>query len=421
MTKNVFYFILLIYVHCKYCFPLKKTREICVVFKSMILLRRKVQACKTNFTCKPSSFSTRVTALTVSAHDFYRGYLPLKNMVARRRLSVADRGRALALLNEGYGVTEVGRRLGVTWSVISRLRDRFIQTGTVQERRRSGRPRVTSRREDRYVVNTTLRDRFLTAPRVRGMLQAATNTNVSVSTIRNRLREGNIRSRRPAVRPRLTQAHRARRLGWARIHSRWIYAQWSNLIFTDESRFNLSTNDGRIRVWRRRGERYADATVREHDRYGGGSVMVWGGINHHQRTPLYRVDGNLTGIRYRDEILRPLVIPALQAIGPNAVLMDDNAPCHRARIVNNFIQAHNVTRMVWPAVSPDMNPIQHVWDILGRRVRENQPPAANRDALFQQLQQEWQQIPQADLRRLLRSMGRRCQACIDANGGHTRY
>ena len=101
--------------------------------------------------------------------------------------------------------------------------------------------------------------------------------------------------------------------------------------------------------------------------------------------------------------------------------MDDNAPCHRSRIVNNFIQANNVTRMVWPALSPDMNPIEHVWDILGRRLRENHPPAANRDALFRQLQQEWQQIPQAELRRLLRSMGRRCQACINENGGRTRF
>ena len=63
-------------------------------------------------------------------------------MVARRRLSDTERGRALALLNEGYGVVEVGRRLGVTWSVIGRLRDRFNQTGTVRERQRSGRPRV---------------------------------------------------------------------------------------------------------------------------------------------------------------------------------------------------------------------------------------------------------------------------------------
>ena len=70
-------------------------------------------------------------------------------MVARRRLSDTERGRALALLNEGYGVVEVGRRLGVTWSVVGRLRDRFNQTGTVRERQRSGRPSVLKRKISR--------------------------------------------------------------------------------------------------------------------------------------------------------------------------------------------------------------------------------------------------------------------------------
>ena len=86
-------------------------------------------------------------------------------MVARRRLSDTERGRALALLNQGYGVVEVGRRLGVTWSVVGRLRDRFNQTGTVRERQRSGRPRVTTRRTivPRYIVNVALRRRFVTA------------------------------------------------------------------------------------------------------------------------------------------------------------------------------------------------------------------------------------------------------------------
>ena len=121
--------------------------------------------------------------------------------------------------------------------------------------------------------------------------------------------------------------------------------------------------------------------------------MELGGINHHQRTALYRVDGNLTGVRGRDEILRPLVIPALQAIGPYELSMDDNAPCHRPRVTINFTLAKNVIRMVCPAIQSDMNPIEHVWGVLGRCVRENQPPAADRDAIFQQLQQDGNRHP----------------------------
>ncbi len=81
------------------------------------------------------------------------------------------------------------------------------------------------------------------------------------------------------------------------------------MLFTDESRFCLRRADGRERVYRRRGERYADACVRQVDRYGGGSVMVWGGISFNNRTELVIVDGNLTAQRYCDEIITPVVVP----------------------------------------------------------------------------------------------------------------
>ena len=74
----------------------------------------------------------------------------------------------------------------------------------------------------------------------------------------------------------------------------WTRQQWGRVLFSDESWFTLSFNDGRIRVWRRQGERYADATVREHNRYGSGSVMVLGGMNLGTQTPLIRVDGIVT-------------------------------------------------------------------------------------------------------------------------------
>ena len=342
-------------------------------------------------------------------------------MPARQRLSNTDRGRAIAWYQEGIGLREIGRRLGVSHPVIMRLRDRWLNTGRVEEQPGRGRTRSTTRQQDRFIVITCLRDRSATARVLRDQLRHASNVNISTQTVRNRLHESNLRSRSPAVRPILTPAHRAHRRAWAARHRRWTRDEWATVLFTDESRFTLRFNDGRVRVWRRPGERYVDAAVREHDRYGGGSVMVWGGFSLRHRTPLHRVEGRLTGATYRDTILRPLVMPTLRAVGQGAQFQDDNAPCHRAAIVNQFLQVQQVTRLDWPARSPDLNPIEHLWDVLGRRVRDHNPPAATVDQLFQLLEQEWRAIPQDILHRLVHSMRRRCDACLNANGGHTRY
>ena len=213
--------------------------------------------------------------------------------------------------------------------------------------------------EDRYITNMALRQRTTTARRLRDNLRTATGTRVSDQTIRNRLRASNLRCRRQAVRPPLLPLHRTARRHWCTLHLWWQRVHWGRVMFTDESRFSIQFNYGRVRVYRRPGECFADVNVRQRHRFGGGSVMVWGGISIHHRTPLYVVDGNLTGIHYLNEIIRPLVLPGLQQIGGGAVLQDDNARPHRARVVTDFLRQQGIARMDWPAYSPDLAPIEH--------------------------------------------------------------
>ncbi|KAI3370992.1 hypothetical protein L3Q82_023645, partial [Scortum barcoo] len=169
-----------------------------------------------------------------------------------------------------------------------------------------------------------------------------------------------MRARCPQVGVVLTAQHRAGRLVFAREHQDWQIHHWRPVLFTDESRFTLSTCDRRDRVWRRRGGTFC--CLQHSSSMTGlavGSVMVWDGISLGGRTALHVLArGSLTAIRYRDEILRPLVRPYAGAVGPGFLLMQDNARPHVAGVCQQFLQDEGIDAMDWPARSPDLNPIE---------------------------------------------------------------
>ena len=171
--------------------------------------------------------------------------------------------------------------------------------------------------------------------------------------------------------------------------------------------------DGRSRVYRRVGERYADACVIQRRYFSGCSVMVWGGVKERGRTLLVVDAGYLTGRRY--------VIPFIQAQANNVTFQQDNARPHIVRVVRDYLTHQHVDVLPWPAVSLDLSPIEHVWDEMERRLRHLQ----NQPVTLVEMGPAWihicNNIPQAFFNTLIKSMRRRCQACINANDGHTRY
>ena len=274
------------------------------------------------------------------------------------RLNQNQRIHALTMLACGDNVSNVSRAFGCHRNTIIRLRQ---QTGGVADRRRL---RVTNPRTDRFITLMHLRHRFQTATR------SARQYGISKQTVLRCLRQTQqpIRPRRPYVGQVLTVRHRAAWLQWAQWHFRRGRQQWARVLFSDESRFNLSHHDGRIRVFRRRGERFANNCLIERDQCGGGIVMVWGDIMGRRKTNFIVVQGNLNAQGYINQILQPEAVPFLQRHGP-AILMHDNARRHVARICRQFLNRNNINILPWPAVSPDMNPIEHIWDYLGRKVQ----------------------------------------------------
>ncbi|GFU07181.1 transposable element Tcb2 transposase [Trichonephila clavipes] len=159
--------------------------------------------------------------------------------------------------------------------------------------------------------------------------------------------------------------------------------------------FSLSSDCRRQLIWRESGTAYRPENIQEKDRYPTCSIMVWAGIMINGRMSLHWVaNGTMTGQRYIDEVLLPHVRLFRGAVGDKFVFMDDNATCHRTIAVQDCLDSDGIQRLVWPARSPDLNPIENVWDALGRQVAGRNYPPTNKNTLIRALTEEWDKLPQ---------------------------
>ncbi|GFX20701.1 transposable element Tcb2 transposase [Trichonephila clavipes] len=201
--------------------------------------------------------------------------------------------RVVGRLEGGQTQAEVAQAFGVSQNVISRIWNRFLETGSAGRRPGQGSRRATKPNEDRYFVLKARRHRNMNATLPQQHLRSATGTMVSTQTVRKRLHDVGLYARRPLVCVRLTSRHRRDRREWATEHVNWRRNEWSNVLFSDESRFSLHPDNKHIFIWRDHGSRNNPAFVHESVRFCGGGVLVYGGISIDGRTDLYIIRDEL--------------------------------------------------------------------------------------------------------------------------------
>lgn len=333
------------------------------------------------------------------------------------QLTDFKKGRLCGLLEAGMSIRDVAQRMEISTKTVQKWWNQYLNEGNVKRKIGSGRPSQTTVRQKAALVLKVKRNRFKPVTKLGQEWITENNLNCSLRTARRIALKAGYKSCYPAIRIPLGHHHRIARLQWARDHQQWR-DDWRTILWTDESRFALDFHDGRIRVRRLKNERYADCCILEHDRYGGGSLMVWAGIWWNNRTEIVVIPGTMTGARYLNEIVRPHVLPTVQE--NNLTLQQDNARPHTARIVMAELDAIEV--LPWPARSPDLSPIEQLWDEVGRRLRDNyELPAVNVNQLADRIRHEWNSIPQETIQHLILSMPRRLTECIEKRGGHTSY
>ncbi|CAH1992550.1 unnamed protein product [Acanthoscelides obtectus] len=206
---------------------------------------------------------------------------------------------------------------------------------------------------------------------------------------------------------------------WCRQRSLWDQ-EWNSIVFSDESRFYSGMHDGHARVRRRRGERRNPQFFVERHVHHTVGVMVWGATAYGSRSPLIFIRGNINAQRYIHVVLDPHLLAYLDTLA-DPTFQQDNARPHVARVTIDFFQHNDVTLLPWPPRFPNLSPIEHVWNMMGRRLLNLQRPPQTLEALQEELVVAWNEIPQEDIDHLIRSMPRRVGECVAHQGASTHY
>ncbi|GFY36521.1 transposable element Tc1 transposase [Trichonephila clavipes] len=271
------------------------------------------------------------------------------------QLSEFERGLIIGMKTAGCSTRRVAGQVDRSECAVRNCWEQWTREGTHARKTGSGATRKTTRREDRRIVRQALVDHTAT----RSTIRADVGVAIVPQTISRHLAEGNFKSRRPFRALPLTPEHRQLRLQWCQARSMWNVTNWQKVVFSDESRFVLGTDDNRVRVWRHPGS-------------------------------------FLNGL-------------------PGAIFQQDNARLHTARVAQDFL--HRFQTLPWPASSPDLSPVEHVWDQLKRQM----PSCQSVHDLELAVQDLWVHLLQDNIRCLINSMPDRVVACIAAGGGPTRY
>ena len=296
-----------------------------------------------------------------------------------------------------------------------------LKTGLGLDRKiGSGKKQALSEDQKQKVKKLVLKAPFDAPLKTYNASDLALSNPISRQTICRALNEQDINCRIAAHKPRLTEQHRASRLNLTTKWVEYLPEFWENVIFSDESKFNIAGSDGSKKVWRENGTRYQKENLLMTEKFGGGkSIMVWGAITFKGPSKLIICRQSVTADYYQSIIgqILPELIEQYNLETP--YFQQDGARAHTAYETINFIRSLNVNILEWAAQTSDLNPIENVWGQMKRILGNKRFKTLNELELA--VVECWNSLSLDYFQTLIKSMPSRIQAVIDANGDSTKY
>jgi transposase len=329
-----------------------------------------------------------------------------------RGLSLSDyeQGLISAMNAAGRSQKEIAVAIRRSKTVVQTyLRDPGRYNTTRRSGRRSSLPATTVRR----IVRAAKTGKYSSSQLVRAL-----DLTVSARSVCRLLaREDTLCYVKRKSSPVLTKAHKIARLEWARA-SVVLGAQWESVVFSDEKKFNLDGPDGLQYYWH---DLRKEEQVYSKRQAGGGSVVVWGAFSAKGKLRLAVLSGRQNSEDYVSTLCKYL-LPFTALYHPGGfTFQQDNASIHRSSFTTQWLDERGVSIMKWPALSPDLNPIENIWGMLARRVYEGGKQFMTKTDLQNAIFQAWDEISLEYTDGLIKSMNNRCTAVLECKGSKISY
>ncbi len=269
-------------------------------------------------------------------------------------LTVVQKTIIDTLHKESKPQTFITKEAGCSQSAVSKHVNRKLSG-----RKKCGRKRCTTNRENRSLMGIVKQNRFK-----------------NLGEHYKEWTEAGVKASRVTTNRRVKQfgySCHQRRLTWAKEKKNWTVAQWSKVLFSDESNFCIPFGNQGPRVLRKGGEAHSPSCLKSSVKFPQ-SVMIWGAMSSAGVGPLGFLETNVTAPVYQ-YILEHFMLPSVDQLFTDAdfIFQQDLAPAHAAKSTKSWLNDHGVGVLDWPANSPDLNPIENLWSIVKRKMRNKRP------------------------------------------------
>jgi transposase len=324
------------------------------------------------------------------------------------------------LRKKKIAISELVRRFEISKPTILKY---CAEAGIIGKKIKSGRPAKLPQAAVTILCTSFLRKRAKSLEEGRKIMEKKFSVSISKSTVRTYLKKNKVKCYVKAKKPLLTERHKMRRMEFVRNFLEFSFLEWKQVIWSDECKFALTNTNNREFYWKHPSDPLQDAHVKKTLKFGGGSIIAWGCITAKGTGRLVRIDGIMTADKYitilEDGLLGTMEDRDLST--STSLFMHNNDPKHTARRTKEWLQRNKIRVMDWPAQSPDMNPIENLWNIVDQKLRKRPVKPTNVEELWTMVKEEWASIDKEVVRKLYLSMTSRIDALKKAKGGYTRY